>query len=588
MTKRYYKENGHITVAIIGTGPRGLSALESLYQALANQERDACVKTLVFEATDQLGNGPVYDCNQADTNWMNVSERGLTIPGRKEIQFEHFDIPAFPSYQDWANYDELDSGSEPDYFPLRSKVGNYLQQRFESISQVLMEQQLLEIVKEKVVHLDFEDTEFTISTLNGDFYKSNEVVLTIGHQPTRKAKQIEQWEAQIEEHQALKLFVEPYPVKVIQDSVEKSETVMLRGFGLAMIDVVRALTTGLGGTFDLVNKITRQMKYIPSKELPLLLVPFSLDGLPMTPKPLNKHVDKWFMPTKTEINVFKEKLEKYVSLEDEAEDGTFVIEAIMPIIINKFTALEEYAYPTKNSDRDLREIVTAWLLDGKLQDELIVPKDISAHKSMKSFTSMANGTGKISLDYCAGQVWRHCQPTMYEVLSFTNLDDEVIADLVQRDERLKRYTYGPPVDSLQQIIAIVEAGEMTFDYISNPKIKVTSEGWLFEKNNKKITGTIMVDTVLDSPDLLKVDSPIIETLLKNSLVEPIHGALGIDTTKNALVELIHGKHQVPLAVLGRLAKGTIIGVDAILECFGERSNYWAKGVIQRLSNYNVP
>ena len=72
-------------VAIIGGGPRGLSALESLYAAHAKKESKQRLKTLLFEKSDQLGNGPVYDLNQPDTNWLNVSERGLSIPERREI-----------------------------------------------------------------------------------------------------------------------------------------------------------------------------------------------------------------------------------------------------------------------------------------------------------------------------------------------------------------------------------------------------------------------------------------------------------------------------------------------------------------------
>jgi len=34
--------------------------------------------------------------------------------------------------------------------------------------------------------------------------------------------------------------------------------------------------------------------------------------------------------------------------------------------------------------------------------------------------------------------------------------------------------------------------------------------------------------------------------------------------------------------LGRLCQGTVLGVDAILECFRLRIEDWAKGVVERL------
>ncbi|WP_262486210.1 hypothetical protein [Gillisia marina] len=37
-----------------------------------------------------------------------------------------------------------------------------------------------------------------------------------------------------------------------------------------------------------------------------------------------------------------------------------------------------------------------------------------------------------------------------------------------------------------------------------------------------------------------------------------------------------------MAVLGRLSKGSVIGVDAILECFGPRVTDWAKAAAKRV------
>ncbi|MEM1215355.1 MAG: hypothetical protein AAGJ82_06710 [Bacteroidota bacterium] len=42
------------------------------------------------------------------------------------------------------------------------------------------------------------------------------------------------------------------------------------------------------------------------------------------------------------------------------------------------------------------------------------------------------------------------------------------------------------------------------------------------------------------------------------------------------------KNTILGKLLGRLAKGSVIGVDAILKCFGERKRQWAKVLTKRI------
>lgn len=94
----------------------------------------------------------------------------------------------------------------------------------------------------------------------------------------------------------------------------------------------------------------------------------------------------------------------------------------------------------------------------------------------------------------------------------------------------------------------------------------------------------MINSVLDAPKLLDVTSPLIKNLLQNDLIQPIHSKLGIETTADGYVITPDDKNDVPIAVLGRLAKGSVIGVDAILECFGPRIEDWAKAYVSQLKS----
>ena len=96
----------------------------------------------------------------------------------------------------------------------------------------------------------------------------------------------------------------------------------------------------------------------------------------------------------------------------------------------------------------------------------------------------------------------------------------------------------------------------------------------------------MINAVLPAPQILKVTSPLPKGLITISKIEALHDTLGIRTQKNGITEFDNTEQSFPLAVLGRLAKGSLIGVDAIAECFGIRSEFWAEGVLKRIHQKN--
>jgi len=156
------------------------------------------------------------------------------------------------------------------------------------------------------------------------------------------------------------------------------------------------------------------------------------------------------------------------------------------------------------------------------------------------------------------------------------LSPEVFKDIISLDERFKRYTYGPPLESIQMLIALAEKGILNLSFLDNPDINLHSSAWELQKNEKKCSTQLMINSVLDSPKLLKTVTAVITNLLEDDLIQVAHDDLGILTNKNAYLISKKDESVLPIALLGRLAKGTVIGVDAILECFGPRSKDWAK------------
>ncbi|WP_430908213.1 FAD/NAD(P)-binding protein [Maribacter sp. 2-571] len=570
------------TIAIIGFGPRGLSALESIFLEAA--KTNTLIKILIFEKSGQLGSSWVYGPDQSKSNWLNIAERAVAIWPRRSIVFDDFQIPSFPDFQEWIEYDTDKDDSSLDRFPLRSQMGGYLNERYSGMAKTLLSKGLLEVVQGEVVQVAPKNGAVAICLNDGTTFTTTEAVLTIGHQPTEVDGQLKAWQSYAAQNRHVKLFRDTYPVENILRSgtIKPERNIGIRGFGLAMIDVVRALSQKLGGRFKVIDESTRAMKYLPSGKEADVLVPFSLDGLPMAPKPLNKKIDQNYVPTDSQLEKFRKAVRKSIESDIELKSPEFLMDAIAPLIVEKFSSSRLISRPHNLKNNEIRSLVKSWLLDENFSHPLIVSKKLPVNEMIAFFVGMATGTKAVSLDFCIGHIWRHCQPTMYELLSFAPLSDELIAAIVALDERLKRYSYGPPVDSLQQLLALVAAKRLTLDYIRDPDIETTESGWRLTNKNSSIKVQVMVNSVLDSPELKKVASPIVRRLLEDDKVEALHDDLGIRTEENGSVKFANSEKSYRLSVLGRLAKGTLIGVDAIAECFGERSELWAQGVLSRL------
>lgn len=573
------------TVAIIGIGPRGSYALERYIIELAKSNILQNLHLLLFDAQGKFGYGPVYELTQNDANWLNISERILLLDKRPAIQYENITIPSFPSYHEWLDKDFASSElSDLDNYPLRSKLGSYLHQRFQSLAVPLQKEKIISTIISTVVKVDKMNTCLFIECADSSRYDNvDEVLITIGHQPTEESSQLKEWNELMSNDQGIRLYSSPYPLSNYLDSaLDGNSSIGVRGFGLAMIDIVRGIANKFG-EFAITNRQTRKFSYSSVHKCKNLIIPFSLDGLPPVPKPLNAEIDNWFKPNEKQIKRFEEIIGDK-EIHKSARTFDFLIEAFAPIAARIFSGLSSvYAFQT-NSKEEITDIIKAWLNDDQYMHPTILNVNQSAYKLMQEFAGMASGMRDISLDYCIGQVWRHCQPSIYDKLSYNDCQNDIVVEIVNLDERVKRYSFGPPVDSIQQLIALVDAEVLSLEWVKNPGIDLSIKGWNLNNGSKTILVKSMINSVLDAPVLKAVNSPVIRHLLANDMIKAVHDDLGIATDACGYI-LSEGSSDLPIAVLGRLAKGTIIGVDAILECFGQRPLAWAEAAAKHHNEF---
>ena len=569
-------------LAIIGMGPRGLYALENLLFQLSKTNQSA--EILVFETSNLPGAGSVWHTEQPDSNWINITERALVgIETRPKIVLHNITIDAFPSYHNWCNFKQSDS--QPDAFPPRKKLGVYLNERFNSIAEALADSNFFKIINSHIEAITLKQNSILINSSDKS-WQCDDVLLTIGHQPTLVSDQIKEWKKHVEKYKALRLFTDPYPVSQLIDiKNEEKLTIGIRGFGLAMIDVMRYLVINNYGNFKITDYDTFKSVYYKIKNQQLKLIPFSLDGLPLAPKPLNKSIDDWYKPTSTEIEVIRKTIAAYTNTDKDSDEIMFLVDPIAEVAARIYKDLTDKTNSQNLNLKEIEKIIIEYLQDADYTHQLLQDNDISTYELIQAYIDMAIGETNISLDYCVWQVWRHCQPMLYKVVSHARLNKNTVNKIIVLDERSKRFSYGPPIESMQQILALVDAEILDLSYSNNPDINLTENGWqLKNESNKTIVCNCMINSVLDSPQLLKIESPIIQNLLKNDLIQPVHSELGIETHEDGYVVSQLKDKSVPIAVLGRLAKGSVLGVDAILECFGKRIEDWAEGYVKKLQN----
>lgn len=566
-------------IAIVGCGPRGLHSLECLMSSLSRKRDQPKINITIYEKENDLGSGQVWKLQQPDANWLNIADSALIdLQGREIINFSSFEIPAFPSFIEWmGNRYNHKVDEEVDAFPSRNKMGAYLNERFNSISNILLKEGYL-VIKQTLVHqVQYVNKLFLITDDSQEENHFDECLLTIGHQPTEDDSQIASWKSSCESKN-LMLFDNPYESCIIEQ-IKADDAVGLRGFGLAMVDMMRQLTLEKGARFKKTQH-NWKLCYQPSSHSVKKIIPFSLDGIPLVPKPLGQKIDEFFKPTNSQLEEFKSNIVNHLLDAASLNNIEFLLDSFVPIAVNKF--MKHPSLKKKEDQLTIEIVAKEWLNDMRFSHDVILDTNISTTDYISHTIEMALGKREVSLDYVIGQVWRHLQPTMYQLFSHSNLHDLVMAQVIALDESTKRYSYGPPVESMIQMLALIENGVITTDYLSNPDIKCTDAHWIISRNEQSEKCSVMINTVLDPPQLRDINSTIVKNLLRNDLLKPVTSDLGIDTSKNGTIKLSNENDQIHLSSLGRNCKGSVMGVDAILECFGDRIKDWSDDIVKRL------
>ncbi|MDA8585050.1 FAD/NAD(P)-binding protein [Rhodobacteraceae bacterium] len=541
-------QSNKLRIAIVGLGPRGLGAIEAL--RVAAIKKGTQLEMHLFDPEAWPGVGPNYSPDQTSNCILNLPTRAIQITPDQRLQL------GIGNFDEWVGGD-----CDPDEFPTRARLGEYFADRFRRSTACASEDDFKHY-RLGVTRAIKSDSGWQLEAGEQSFGPFDEVLLTQGQPLTAPDPQLRRWRPHAEARSAT--LISAYPDKDLLHAAQSwaGHSVGVRGLGLSTFDVLRVLTLGLGGSFQ-------NGTYQPSGREPGRILPFSLDGQAPLPKPIDAQLDARFDPTVAEADRFLNVARRSLSGDTKAARAALFDSLITPSV----RIMNEFGVGV-----DAKAIAT-WLASE--WDDPGVQETKSPVEALRSNTEIARGDAPPSIEFTIGQIWRKWQDDLRRVFGETEVSRDIADATIGFDEGLKRVSYGPPLRSAEELLALVDCGIVCLSMADDPDVLLTSNGWQLKDDDDTTQVSVMVDAVLPSPTLEAMLDPLMVSLRDAGLVSAVDEDLGVRILPDGLAIDAKGQPVRGLSVFGRMTLGSSIGVDSIHDCFGDAPRRWADGVMKR-------
>lgn len=265
------------TLAVVGAGPRGVGVLERLGANAAELLGDRRLEVHLIDPFPP-GPGRVWRYDQSPLLRMNSMPEDVTMFTDESVKMAGPVRPG-PTLLAWARKvregaldaevppavaDELTALDSFD-FPTRRLQSAYLTWVYRKIVDDLPD--TIDVVEHAARAVGVDGAEVRLS--DGSVVLADAVVFTVGHldaEPDERERELATYAG---EH-GLAYYPAGYTADVDYSGIEPGETVLVRGFGLAFVDLMLVLTEGRGGRFE--ELACGGLRYHPSGAEPVLHV----------------------------------------------------------------------------------------------------------------------------------------------------------------------------------------------------------------------------------------------------------------------------------------------------------------------------
>ncbi|WP_371792657.1 FAD/NAD(P)-binding protein [Streptomyces sp. NBC_01471] len=247
------------SVAVVGAGPRGTGFLERL---AANAPSLYGNQPLDIHLIDPYppGGGRIWRQDQSPLLWMNSMAADVTMFTDASAQPLEGPVRPGPDFAEW-------SGADPQSFPSRQAQSGYLRWVYEEAVAALPPGSAVREHRTRAVRISGPADGRQQVWLEGEAEPvvADLVVLTVGHldaDPDEEQREL----ARFARRHGLVHLPPAFTADSDLSVLGAGEPVVVRGFGLAFIDLMVLLTEGRGGRYD------ARGEYLPSGREPVLYV----------------------------------------------------------------------------------------------------------------------------------------------------------------------------------------------------------------------------------------------------------------------------------------------------------------------------
>ncbi|WP_370942121.1 FAD/NAD(P)-binding protein [Amycolatopsis sp. cg5] len=254
-----------LTVVIVGAGPRGTGVLERLLVNVGELMPDQELHVHLVDPYPP-GAGRVWREDQSSLMWMNATAENVTMFPDDTCLLDG-PLRTGPSLAEWAATHE--TGCDPAAFASRNTQGRYLAWVLDKIVAEAPERVTVTVHATTAVRLErLDNGRERLRLAKGGVLYPDAVVLALGHlevEPDKQERALSDFAARHGLH-----YVPPaYTVDVDWSDLAPGEPVLVRGLGLAFIDLMALLTEGRGGRYETTEN---GLAYVKSGQEPVLYV----------------------------------------------------------------------------------------------------------------------------------------------------------------------------------------------------------------------------------------------------------------------------------------------------------------------------